>query len=131
MSPAAEARKAIQRRVADARAKKEAEGWQFLEELHLPGRLPLVPGRRFQLKGRRGWWQFSGACITPDGRTHVNCAGPFRKNQSGPGASNSFVLMDELGPVEVRGTMNPAHVYDCDIRVEVARVARDGGATKK
>jgi len=131
MSPAAQAKQEVRRRRAESRARKIAEGWQFLDELHIPGRLPLVPGRRFQIKGRRGWWKFTGACVTPDGRTHINCAGPYRKSEVGSSASNTFVLMDELGPVEVRGKLNPDYVYNCDIRVEVTRVERDVGPAVK
>ena len=53
------------REAAEAKqARLEAEGWMFPQELRLEGHLPLVPGRRFQIRGRRGWWRFSEAAIS-------------------------------------------------------------------
>ena len=75
----AQARKAIQARCAARRAEMEARGWVFHEELRLPGRLPLLPGRMFRIRGSRYWFRFSSGQTTPDGQTEVLCSGPYTK----------------------------------------------------
>jgi hypothetical protein len=119
-----EAQKAIRQEAADARARKVAEGWQFLDELKVAGRLPLTKGRRFQIAGRRGWWRFTGTEVSPSGQATIFCSGPYAKHETtGNGASRSFALMDaDLPPV--RGCVTD------DIRIEIRRVEQSKGGER-
>ncbi len=78
MAPAA-ARKAIEARQAEWRACLESKGFTFHEELRLEGRLPLIRGRMFRIRGSRYWWKFNHGRTVPDGRIEVHCSGPFTK----------------------------------------------------
>ena len=116
-----EAQQAIRQATADAQARRVAEGWQFLDELKVAGRLPLIRGRRFQITGRRGWWRFTRCAVSPAGQVTISCSGPYTKHEvSGNGAARSFALMD-AGLPPVRGC-----VID-DIRIEIRRVEQSKG----
>ena len=109
----------IREAAAAKQTRLEGEGWMFPQELRLEGHLPLVPGRRFQIRGRRGWWRFSEAAIHPDGRIDVYCSGPYTKSQIAHTANTrTFVLLGDGPAVEL---------YGRDIRVEVRRVERARG----
>jgi hypothetical protein len=116
-----EAERAIRQQIADANARREAEGWQFPEELKVAGRLPLIKGRRFQITGKRGWWKFIGTAVSPAGQVTIACSGPYTKQEvNRNGASRSFALMDaDLPPV--RGCVTD------DIRIEIRRVEQSKG----
>jgi len=109
----------IREAVAAREVALEAQGWMFPLELRLEGHLPLVPGRRFQIRGRRGWWRFCGAAIDPEGRITVDCSGPYTKAQTThTEMSRVFAIRDDGPAVEV---------YGRDIRVGVRRVERARG----
>ena len=84
------------------RAAKEADGWEFHTELRLDGRLPLIEGRMFRVRGERGWFKFRNAYtlpptwtrprnwgpVDPECRTGIECYGPYTKDGSPVGKGN-------------------------------------------
>ena len=61
---------------AAAKAKREAEGWQY-SDTYEGATLPLVKGRRFRRFGKSGWYKFLGYTINPKGVEAIECFGPF------------------------------------------------------
>ena len=55
-----------------------AKGYAHWTEYRIPGVLPLVRGRRFRVKGERGWFIFTDAGRDRGG-DYLNCVGPFSK----------------------------------------------------
>ena len=59
-------------------AEKEAQGWEFYDEFD-GATLPLVPGRRFRIHDKTGWFRFQQFVRSPHEGGLVQCFGPFTK----------------------------------------------------
>ena len=92
--------KQIQLEAAMVFAQRLEDGWEYHEELRLEGRLPLVKGRRFQLKEIAGWFIFSSVHLDPrhgeNGMRVINCYGPVTKaGDPKAGCHNHHYPIDE------------------------------------
>ena len=57
-------------------AEKEARGWEFHDEYD-GTTLPLVPGRRFRVYDKPGWFKFRQFIVSPHEGELIECYGPF------------------------------------------------------
>ena len=70
--------KANRKHHAKVVAEKEARGWEFHDQYD-GATLPLVPGRRFRVIGKPGWFKFQRFIVSPHDGELVECYGPFTK----------------------------------------------------
>ena len=123
MSAKTRAANHLRRTRAARQAALEAEGYQFLDEVKIPGnRYPLVPGTRFRITGKRGWGVFRTAQVDPQGRTSVDCTGPHPGSSTLKGAPmRVFCVLDDGPPLRVSSMP-----WAGDIRVRVSKIQRKG-----
>ena len=122
MSSKSQAANLIRRNQATLRAAREAAGWQYLDEVKVPGlRYPLEPGTRFRIKGKHAWWAFRTAEVDLNGRTIVHCSGPHPATKTISGAPmRAFCLLTEGPPLRVSSMP-----WAGDIRVRITKIQRN------
>ena len=64
---------------AEVQAEQEARGWESHDQYD-GATLPLVPGRRFRVYGKPGWFKFRRFIVSPHEGELVECYGPFTKS---------------------------------------------------
>ena len=64
---------------AEVQAEREARGWESHDQYD-GATLPLVPGRRFRVYGKPGWFKFRRFIVSPHEGELVECYGPFTKS---------------------------------------------------
>ena len=123
MSSKSQAANLIRRTQAATRAAREAEGYQYLDEVKIPGlRYPLEPGTKFRIRGKHAWWVFQSAEVDPQGRTAVHCSGPHPAGNTIKGAAmRTFCVLDDGPPLQVSSMP-----WVGDIRVRVTKIQRNG-----
>jgi hypothetical protein len=82
MAGAATVRNSNRRAGAEWLARQEAAGWRYADNYTPPGRLPLGVGRRFRVRGERGWFRFRGHTTNPAGDQWVEAYGPHGEFRS-------------------------------------------------
>ena len=121
MSAKSQAANTIRRQQAATQAAREAEGYQYLDEVKVPGlRYSLEPGTRFRIRGKHGWWVFRTAEVDPSGRTTVTCSGPHPATNHIQGAPlRTFCVLDDGPPLRVSSMP-----WAGDIRVRITKIHR-------
>jgi hypothetical protein len=109
--------KASRRHHAKWEAQREAEGWEFHDQYD-GATLPLVPGRRFRVRGKPGWFRFRQFVVSPHEGELVDCYGPF--TQSGVAKKGCALRVFKADRI-VKVARRVIHEHDKRVKAITAR----------